>query len=246
MSSIYVGHRGASYLAPENTLSSQKLAWELGAAGSECDILMTKDKQVIMFHDPNGLRLLHQDIDIAKTNYNELKDYPIYPVKDSNLSIYQGQKISLLADVLDILPPDKLFVIEIKTGNEIVAPLQKVIDQHWKQGKIAFIAFDLTTILEMKALYPTVPCHFLAASRHSLQQNFKAVINSSLDGINLDYKIIDKKLVEKYKTYGKSVWCWTVNTVRSAIKMEAAGVELITTDRPKWLVEQVAKKKKSL
>lgn len=243
MQTIYVGHRGASYLAPENTLASQKLAWQLGAVGSECDILMTKDQQVIMFHDHNGKRLLHQDITIKEVNYTAIKDLTIYPVKDSNLPEYQGQKISLLSEILDILPADKLFVIEIKTGSEIVLPLKKVVDKHWKQGKIAFIAFDLETILAMKEHYPDVPCHFLADSRASLRKNFKTVIESNLDGINLDYKIIDKKLVEKYNAHNKSVWCWTVNTVRSALKMEACGVELITTDRPKWLVEKVALKK---
>lgn len=244
MQTKYVGHRGASHLAPENTLASQKLAWQLGAAGSECDILMTKDQQVIMFHDHNGKRLLHQDFNINEVNYEQIKNLVIHPIKDSNLAQYQGQTIRLLADVLDILPADKLFVIEIKTGSEIVFPLKKVIDQHWKQGKIAFIAFDLETILAMKKHYPTVPCHFLADSRSSLRKNFKAVIESDLDGINLYYKIIDKKLVDKYKAHNKSVWCWTVNTVRSALKMEACGVELITTDRPQWLLEKVALKKK--
>ena len=33
---LFVGHRGASYLAPENTLASLKLAWELGAEAAEC------------------------------------------------------------------------------------------------------------------------------------------------------------------------------------------------------------------
>ena len=28
---IFVAHRGASYLAPENTMASIQLAWELGA-----------------------------------------------------------------------------------------------------------------------------------------------------------------------------------------------------------------------
>ena len=27
---LFVGHRGASYLAPENTMASIQLAWELG------------------------------------------------------------------------------------------------------------------------------------------------------------------------------------------------------------------------
>ncbi len=28
---IFIAHRGASHLAPENTVASAKLAWELGA-----------------------------------------------------------------------------------------------------------------------------------------------------------------------------------------------------------------------
>lgn len=238
-SPLYAGHRGASYLAPENTLASQQLAWQLGAAGTECDILMTKDQQVIMFHDHDGKRLLQQDITIADTTYADLKDYPIGFTKPTQEPKYKGQTIALLSDVLDILPADKLFVIEIKTGNEIVPALQKVIDGHWKQGKIAFIAFDWQVIVDMKALYPLVPCHFLADNRESLAKRFEDIINSSLDGINLDYKIIDKPLVDQYLAHGKTTWCWTVNTLADALAMEAAGVQLITTDRPKWLLEQV-------
>lgn len=35
-----IGHRGASFLAPENTIASAKLAWESGADAVECDIYL--------------------------------------------------------------------------------------------------------------------------------------------------------------------------------------------------------------
>ena len=41
----YVGHRGASYLAPENTMASIQLAWKLGAEAAECYILLTADRK---------------------------------------------------------------------------------------------------------------------------------------------------------------------------------------------------------
>ena len=44
----FVGHRGASYLAPENTLASIELAWELGADAAECDLMLTSDHRVIL------------------------------------------------------------------------------------------------------------------------------------------------------------------------------------------------------
>ena len=43
----YVAHRGASYYAPENSLGSIKLAWQLGCEGAECDIQFTQDGQVM-------------------------------------------------------------------------------------------------------------------------------------------------------------------------------------------------------
>lgn len=46
-----VAHRGASNNAPENTISALKSAAELGAKSVECDLRLTADDQVIIFHD---------------------------------------------------------------------------------------------------------------------------------------------------------------------------------------------------
>lgn len=39
-----IAHRGASYLAPENTLSAFRKAMEIGADGVEMDVQQTSDK----------------------------------------------------------------------------------------------------------------------------------------------------------------------------------------------------------
>lgn len=46
-----VGHRGAMGLAPENTLESFELAFDLGAHMVELDVQLTRDGQVVVFHD---------------------------------------------------------------------------------------------------------------------------------------------------------------------------------------------------
>ena len=50
-------HRGAHYGSdfPENSLLAFAAALELGA-GIECDLRLTADDQVIVFHDPDALR----------------------------------------------------------------------------------------------------------------------------------------------------------------------------------------------
>ena len=53
--------------------------------------------------------------------------------------------------------------------------------------------------------------------------------------------MLDKAFGDKVKAAGLKLYVWTVNDVELAKQMIAAGVESITTDRPGWLREQLAK-----
>mgnify|MGYP003538240392 CR=1 FL=1 len=55
-----IAHRGASYLAPENTLTAFKKAMELGADGVEMDVQQTSDAGLVIHHD--YMIDLHTDI----------------------------------------------------------------------------------------------------------------------------------------------------------------------------------------
>ena len=46
-----IAHRGASYLAPENTLTAFRKAIEIGADGVEMDVQQTGDKKLVIHHD---------------------------------------------------------------------------------------------------------------------------------------------------------------------------------------------------
>lgn len=238
----FIAHRGASYLAPENTLASINLAWELDSDGAECDIMLSKDKQIVVFHDAKMDRLLGKSGAISEYNYSEFKDLPI-KLRNTNLPEYEGQHVPLLRDLLATVPEDKTLVIEIKCGKEIIPHLIEEIEQFWKKGQIAFIAFDYETILETKKNFPRVPCYYLSSDREDLESRFESLINSKLDGVDLNHKIIDKSLVERFANHHKAVWCWTVNLPADASRMKAIGVKSITTDRPAWLREELEKVK---
>ncbi len=47
-----IGHRGASGLAPDNTIESIKKALEVGADGVEVDVRVTRDGVAVLSHDP--------------------------------------------------------------------------------------------------------------------------------------------------------------------------------------------------
>jgi glycerophosphoryl diester phosphodiesterase len=235
---LFVAHRGASYLAPENTMASIRLAWEVGADAAECDVMLTRDNRVILCHDRNTKKLTGVSHIVSETDWEMLRTLTIR-LKESNREIYRNEPIPLLTDVLATVPGDRMLVIEIKTGPEILPHLKKVVDLHWKSGRISFIAFDLETILAAKKLYPAVPCYYLSKFRADLRRHFDRIAEGALDGVDLRHVIIDRKLVECCHDSGLDVWCWTVNDPATARKMKEMGVTAVTTDRPAWLKEQM-------
>ncbi len=47
-----IAHRGARSLAPENTLAAAQKGFEAGAWAWETDVTITRDRQLVLFHDP--------------------------------------------------------------------------------------------------------------------------------------------------------------------------------------------------
>jgi len=58
-----IGHRGAPYFFPENTLASFRHALDVGANALEFDVCLTKDKRLVLFHDPrpDSTRIWYED-----------------------------------------------------------------------------------------------------------------------------------------------------------------------------------------
>ena len=198
--------------------------------------MLTADHQVILFHDKDTKKLTGKSYDIKDTNWEQLSELSVIP-RETNLPEYEQESIPLLKDVLATIPADRMLVIEIKTGPEILPHLQQVIDQHWNGGKISFIAFNFETIKATKELYPQVPCYYLSAFRPDLKKRFDDIVKSKLDGVDLRHGIIDRPLVEQCNASGLDVWCWTVNDPETTRKMQKMGVTAVTTDRPAWLKE---------
>ena len=70
---VVIGHRGASLYAPENTLAAFKLAVAQSAAAIEFDVKLTRDRQVVVIHDPKVSRTTDGRGSVSKLSLNEIK-----------------------------------------------------------------------------------------------------------------------------------------------------------------------------
>jgi glycerophosphoryl diester phosphodiesterase len=72
------GHRGARGLAPENTLQAFKKALELGVKTLELDVVLTKDGQIVVSHEPWMNADICLDPDGNSIEKKNEKDYNMY------------------------------------------------------------------------------------------------------------------------------------------------------------------------
>ena len=72
------GHRGCSYRYPENTISAFMAAAAIpGITGIETDVQLTKDGEVVVFHDENVKRVTDGDRDVKDYTFAEIEKLKI-------------------------------------------------------------------------------------------------------------------------------------------------------------------------
>jgi glycerophosphoryl diester phosphodiesterase len=133
-----------------------QLAWELGADAAECDVMLSSDHEVVLFHDKNTKKLTGENYKVSETSWQVLSNLEIQ-LRETNLKEYQGETIPRLAEVLATIPENRMLVIEIKTGPEILPFLQEVVIGVLEIRKISLIAFDFETIRRPKSYFRMCP-----------------------------------------------------------------------------------------
>lgn len=237
-----IGHRGASWDAPENTVSSLKLAWEQQADGAEFDIYLTQDGKIIACHDKDTKRTAGVSKLIAETTLAELRKLDVGKWKNAK---FTGEVMPTLEELLATIPAGKKVYIEVKCGPEIVPELNRILQTtQLKPAQTPVICFNAAVIAAVKELRPDLPAYWLVGLKddttaESLIAKAKEI---HADGLDLSATAkLDQDFATKIRAAGLRLDVWTVNDAAVARRMSSIGVQGITTDRPAWLREQLAK-----
>ena len=75
---IVFGHRGSPNLVIENTIPSFQKAIDQGVDGLEFDIRLSKDKQIVVFHDASLKRLSDRSEAVSELSLTELQSIPLH------------------------------------------------------------------------------------------------------------------------------------------------------------------------
>ena len=239
---VIIGHRGASWDAPENTVVALKLAWEQQADGAEFDVYLTQDGKIVACHDKDTKRTAGVSKLIAETSLAELRKLDVGTWKNIK---FAGERIPTLEEMLATMPAGKKVYIEVKCGPEIVPELDRVLQAtRLKSAQTPVICFNADVIAAVKKLRPDLPAYWLVSLKEDTTADSLITKAQEIraDGLDLSANArLDQAFATKIRSAGLRLDVWTVNDPAVARRMAQIGVQGITTDRPAWLREQLAK-----
>ncbi len=230
-----IAHRGASYVAPENTLGAFRTAWKDGADGIEGDFRLSADGHVVCHHDEGTGRTAGVERRIAECTLEELKRLDVGMAFSSR---WVGQRIPTLREVAGLVPPGKRLFIEIKSGPETVESIRAALSnvESISPTQITVMAFGEDVIAESKSLMPEVKAHWLTGEVGSHERILSVLQALGADGVGCARSPrIDAELVQAVTGEGKEFNVWTVDDVKEAMRLRECGITCLTTNRPGWM-----------
>jgi len=230
-SPIVIGHRGASFYAPEGTKPSYELAITQQADYLEADIQRSKDGILFVFHDKN----LKRTTDVVKKfpsrrNKNikfftlkELKgldagswfnkEYPERSRKD-----YAGIKLLTLDEFLNIAKGKNIY-LETKNPKwhpgiekDLYLTLKK---RKWlKKQNIILQTFDQRSLLLLNKYMPDISkCFLLHPSETDLFGQSAWANRHGAEYIGIPIELYSKHISKKVHSLGLGIHVFTVNDV---------------------------------
>lgn len=216
-----IAHRGLHDRAKgiiENTCAAARAAISRGYA-IECDVGLSADEELIVFHDDRLERLTDGTGDIAEHSFANLQKLKL---KDSD------ERIPSLQSFLDVIADQVPLILEIKSRydgeTEIVRLIANVLRAY--EGRVAIKSFDPDLVIATRALMPDRPRGFIGESIYddpewdvlSPEQKRRFIALDDLDAMAPDFvswyiKDLDQPNVQMARhSLGLPVMSWTVRT----------------------------------
>ena len=223
---MIIGHRGASKIAPENTLKAFKEAIRLGADSIEFDVQKTLDGEIVIIHDENIQRITGIEGNVEEMTLDELK----------KLDFGNGESIPTLSELIELAKGKISLNCEIKVEG-IAEKVVEIFQDYDILDTVLISSFlheelikihKIKSKIKLASLVPVEPGLF---SEWNYKKNLiDYTYQNKFYAINPLFRLVDRKFIEYAHKKKIRVFPWTVNSGIAMKKLITMGVDGIITN----------------
>jgi glycerophosphoryl diester phosphodiesterase len=229
---LWIAHRGAGKLAPENTLGAFRLGASHGYRAFECDVKLSADGVPFLLHDATLQRTTSGHGVAARLSWSELSRLD---AGGQHGRTYAGEPMPSLAGIAAYCLRNGFALnIEIKptpgdeaiTGRVVAAEAARL----WAGQAVAPLlsSFDPEALQTARAAAPQLPRALLLDSLRAGW--FDEARTLGCVAVVMNYSLMDAAVLARLHGAGLRALVYTVNDPAEAQRLVALGIDGIITD----------------
>ncbi len=193
-------HRGLHYGSgfPENSLIAFAAALEIGA-GIECDLRLTADNRVLVFHDADAMRMCASPMRVGQSRLAELGRLRL-----------GGGPIPTLEGLLQLVDDRVPLLLEVKVDDNVwrwASALRRALSGY--QGRFGVMSFDPRIARLMKTNLPQVRRGLVVRDQLPVWKRWWAMWLADPQFLAVDVAALGESWVERARRH-MPVYTWTV------------------------------------
>ncbi|HEY6513530.1 MAG TPA: glycerophosphodiester phosphodiesterase [Burkholderiaceae bacterium] len=227
---LWIAHRGAGKLAPENTLAAFRLGASFGHTAFECDVKLSADGVPFLLHDDTLERTTSGQGVAGERDWAELSRLD---AGRWHSAAFAGEPIASLEAVAAFCTANGcLLDLEIKPSPGTDADTGRTVGQWvrrlWRGTPVLLSSFKPQALMGARETAPELPRALLLDTLWPGRMEMAA----SLDCVAVitNHTLMDAALLAQVHAAGQRALVYTVNDTARARELIALGIDGIVTD----------------
>lgn len=238
---LIIGHRGASAVAPENTIAAFREALAVGADGIEFDVRLTRDGVPVVIHDSTLRRtggLPHRVADLTWAEVSKVD------VGSWFAGAFANETVPSLAELFTLFQSNNsTLYLEMKCDSPaeqrpLAKACVKAIDERSLKERVVVECFQLPALKILKEIDPDIKtvALFEPSFTNPSVLSDQRIINQAEDvgaaALALHHRLARESLVQKAKAAGLHIAVWTVDDPAWIERARVMGIDALITNNP--------------
>lgn len=233
---IMLGHGGMGNrtFVPMDSEHSLREALRTSLSGTECDVRMSSDSVLVVFHDASMNPATHCEGRVEERPWGELS-HCLYR------SLFYNEKVISLLDLLALPEAQgRTFSLDVKLPDgadptfrkRMALTLHTTMAKNSSDKKFLIESQDQTLLHELHRLGTLATLLYYTSNP---RENALALKEWGIDGVSIDYRLVNRDDVDTWQQHGMFVMLWGANTRsgnKKALNLLPNGVQ---SDRPEHL-----------
>lgn len=240
---LIIGHRGASAVAPENTMAAFREAIAVGADGIEFDVRLASDGVPVVIHDSTLRRTGGVNQRVADLSWDEISKVDVGSWFKSGS--FAGETVPSLAELFTFFQTNDLkLYLEMKCDSPseyrpLAEACCRLIKEHSLQERVLVECFQLPALQILKEIDSDIKTVALFDRVFIDQSIVTRATEIGAFAVALHHRLGRRNLVGKSKEAGLHVAVWTVDDPIWIDRARSIGIDALITNDPARMVQLV-------